>query len=85
MTANRSGDNASLTCQRCGWPESDPYEIVSRHYTSAGVIEYTRCACGLLQVRYRNAADAADSGRMMARGARPAVRRDRGAAPDTAA
>lgn len=85
MTANRSADNAAMTCGRCGWPESEPYEIVSRHYTSSGVIEYTRCACGLLQVRYRNAADTRDAGRLVARGAQPAVRRDRGVAPITAA
>lgn len=38
-------------CRRCGRPESQPFETVSRHTTSTGVIVYTRCACGLLQVR----------------------------------
>jgi hypothetical protein len=44
-------DSTSTRCRRCGWPESEPYETVSRHLTSTGMIVYTRCACGLLQVR----------------------------------
>lgn len=35
-------------CPDCGWDQRDPYEIVSRHRTSAGLIVYTRCACGRL-------------------------------------
>ena len=42
---------SSDKCRRCGWPESEPYETVSRHLTSTGMIVYTRCFCGLLQVR----------------------------------
>lgn len=38
-------------CGHCGWPEADPYEVASRHATSEGVIVYTRCVCGALQVR----------------------------------
>ncbi|HEY7486710.1 MAG TPA: hypothetical protein VH912_19775 [Streptosporangiaceae bacterium] len=44
-------DTKSRKCRRCGWPEDQPYETVSRHLTSTGVIVYTRCVCGLLQVR----------------------------------
>ncbi len=40
-----------LSCPRCAWPEAEPYEIVSRHVTSEGVISYSRCICGRLQVR----------------------------------
>lgn len=38
-------------CAYCGWPEAEPYEVVSRHDTSEGTVVYTRCACGRLQVR----------------------------------
>lgn len=38
-------------CPRCGWPESQVYEVLSRHLTSEGVVSYTRCACGGVQVR----------------------------------
>ncbi|MFI0483289.1 hypothetical protein [Actinomadura sp. 9N215] len=38
-------------CPRCGWPESQVYEVLSRHLTSEGVVTYTRCACGEVQVR----------------------------------
>ncbi|TYB37985.1 hypothetical protein [Actinomadura chibensis] len=38
-------------CPRCGWPESEVYDVLSRHLTSEGVVTYTRCACGEVQVR----------------------------------
>ncbi|MBV2365666.1 hypothetical protein ACFPZ0_14875 [Streptomonospora nanhaiensis] len=38
-------------CPDCGWPEADVYQVVSRHPTSTGMLLYTRCACGRLQVR----------------------------------
>lgn len=38
-------------CPECGWPEAETYEIVSRHWTTEGVIAYSRCPCGRLQVR----------------------------------
>ncbi|WP_344598651.1 hypothetical protein [Actinomadura vinacea] len=38
-------------CPRCGWPQSDVYEVLSRHLTSEGVVTYTRCACGAVQMR----------------------------------
>ncbi len=42
------------SCTRCGWPDDQPFEFVSQHNTSAGVIVYTRCACGLLRVFLRD-------------------------------
>jgi hypothetical protein len=39
------------TCPVCGWPDDVPYQVISRHLTSTGVVVYTRCACGALQVR----------------------------------
>lgn len=39
------------TCWNCGWPLAQPYEIVSRHLTSEGILVYTRCACGVLRAR----------------------------------
>jgi hypothetical protein len=44
-------DRTESKCPQCGWPESVPYETVSRHLTSTGMIVYTRCVCGRLQVR----------------------------------
>lgn len=38
-------------CQQCGWPDTEPYQTVSRHTTTEGLIVYTRCACGRLHVR----------------------------------
>jgi hypothetical protein len=40
-------------CPTCGWPESDVYEVLSRHFTSEGVVTYSRCVCGEIQVRLR--------------------------------
>jgi hypothetical protein len=38
------------TCPDCGWPEAEPYEVLSRHATSEGEIVWSRCACGRLRV-----------------------------------
>jgi len=38
-------------CPGCGWPLADTYEPVSRHDTSEGLVLYSRCPCGRLQVR----------------------------------
>ncbi|MFG2000720.1 hypothetical protein ACGFNU_16405 [Spirillospora sp. NPDC048911] len=40
-------------CPRCGWPEDETYEVLSRHLTSDGVVSYTRCACGEVQMRFQ--------------------------------
>ena len=37
-------------CPSCAWPESEPYEVISRHLTSDGVVTYSRCACGEVRV-----------------------------------
>ncbi|MEV5707884.1 hypothetical protein [Actinoallomurus sp. NPDC052274] len=40
-------------CPTCGWSDSDVYEVLSRHLTSEGVVTYSRCVCGEVQVRLR--------------------------------
>jgi len=47
-----SGGNPDRVCPNCGWPESVLYNVVSRHLTSTGMIVYSRCVCGALQVRH---------------------------------
>jgi hypothetical protein len=37
-------------CGECGWPVDQPAEVISRHLTSEGLVVYTRCVCGRLQV-----------------------------------
>jgi len=59
------------TCPRCGWDQRDPYEIVSRHRTSAGEVVYTRCVCGLLS-SWLQAGPAAPA-RLQVRGRCPAA------------
>jgi hypothetical protein len=44
------GMDIESRCPRCGWPDAEPYEIVSRHVTSEGLITWSRCACGRLRV-----------------------------------
>jgi hypothetical protein len=46
-----SATPAVESCLSCGWPTAEPYEIVSRHMTSEGLIMWTRCVCGRLEVR----------------------------------
>jgi transcriptional regulator NrdR family protein len=43
----------SSSCPVCAWPASDVYEVISRHLTSEGVVTYSRCACGEVQVRFQ--------------------------------
>lgn len=38
-------------CRHCGWPQSEVYEVLSRHLTSEGLVTYTRCVCGVVQMR----------------------------------
>ncbi|MGW1024581.1 hypothetical protein ACWD4J_12870 [Streptomyces sp. NPDC002577] len=63
-------------CPHCGWPETQPYEVVSRHATTQGLTVWTRCACGSLQVRVVRHPDRAGhtDARIVARG-RPAMDR----------
>lgn len=44
-------DVAAGRCGGCGHPQSDPAETVSTHATSEGLVTYTRCGCGALQIR----------------------------------
>ena len=37
------------TCIDCGWPNTDG-QVVSRHRTSQGVVVWSRCVCGALQI-----------------------------------
>lgn len=37
-------------CVECGWPVDQPAEVISRHLTTEGLVVYTRCVCGRLQV-----------------------------------
>ncbi|MEV0220560.1 hypothetical protein [Streptomyces sp. NPDC050704] len=48
-THSRLGRDA---CPHCGWPDrAEPFQVVSRHTTSAGHTVWTRCGCGSVQVR----------------------------------
>ena len=38
-------------CPHCGWPDDQPFQIVSRHRTATGETVWTRCSCGSLQMR----------------------------------
>lgn len=44
------GQVDETACVDCGWPDTDA-AVVSRHRTSEGVVVWTRCICGALQVR----------------------------------
>lgn len=39
------------SCPHCGWPDAEPFQVVSRHPTPTGQTVWTRCSCGSLQVR----------------------------------
>ncbi|BAW05371.1 hypothetical protein [Nocardia seriolae] len=43
-------------CGRCGWPIDQPFQVLSRHRTSEGIVSYTRCACGALRMQLSPAA-----------------------------
>ncbi|WP_291419357.1 hypothetical protein [Actinophytocola sp.] len=38
-------------CPHCGWPDAEPFQIVSRQHTTEGQTVWSRCTCGSLQVR----------------------------------
>ncbi|MER5177449.1 hypothetical protein ABT009_03570 [Streptomyces sp. NPDC002896] len=63
-------------CPHCGWPDAQPYEVLSRHATAQGQTVWTRCACGSLQVRVVRHSDRAEDTdvRIVSRG-RPAMDR----------
>lgn len=37
-------------CPYCGWPDTQPFRVLSRHYTPEGLTVWIRCACGSVQV-----------------------------------
>ena len=49
----RIGGTLVSECPTCGWPDSDVHEVLSRHFTSEGVVTYSRCVCGEVRVRLR--------------------------------
>ncbi|HEY7598072.1 MAG TPA: hypothetical protein VH969_33360 [Actinophytocola sp.] len=55
-------------CPHCGWPDAQPFQVVSRHRTTEGQTVWSRCSCGSLQVRVVDGACT----RVVARG-RPAA------------
>lgn len=40
---------STFRCPECGWDTRQPFEVVSRHLTSEGLLVWTRCACGTLR------------------------------------
>lgn len=38
-------------CSNCGWPTNQPFQVLSRHRTSEGIVVYTRCACGVVRMQ----------------------------------
>lgn len=51
---------ATSTCPHCGRDESIEREVLSRHTTSEGIVSWTRCACGAVQLRLRRHGTASD-------------------------
>lgn len=52
-----SAEGTAVTrCPYCGRPDTDLFRVLSRHDTAAGQTVWTRCACGSLQWRVRDAA-----------------------------
>jgi len=43
-------------CPHCGWPDDEPFEVVSKLVTIGALTVWTRCCCGSLQVRVGGAA-----------------------------
>lgn len=39
------------SCPHCGWPDAQPFQVLSRHRTSRGLTVWARCSCGSLQMR----------------------------------
>ncbi|GGX86104.1 hypothetical protein [Streptomyces fructofermentans] len=52
MSSTVHGGPGPDACPYCGWPDrAEPFEVVSRHGTAAGLTVWVRCGCGSLQVR----------------------------------
>ncbi|MGA8114893.1 MAG: hypothetical protein WCA46_14605 [Actinocatenispora sp.] len=41
----------TMSCPHCGWPDNQPYQVLSRHGTLGGPVVWTRCYCGSSQMR----------------------------------
>lgn len=46
QSGTAAAESEGAQCPRCGWPVDRPFQILSRHVTSEGLVTYTRCACG---------------------------------------
>lgn len=55
FAAHQAGSAAITRCPYCGYPDAEPFRVLSRHRTSAGQTVWTRCRCGSLQTRVRDA------------------------------
>jgi hypothetical protein len=51
-----AGSATITACPYCGHPDAEPFQVLSRHRTTAGLTVWTRCRCGSLQIRVRDAA-----------------------------
>ncbi|WP_049573091.1 hypothetical protein [Nocardiopsis sp. SBT366] len=38
-------------CPHCGWPDEQPFAVLSQHRTGTGLTVWSRCVCGSTQVR----------------------------------
>lgn len=56
LAAEEASGAAITLCPYCGRPDAGPFQVLSRHRTSIGETVWTRCACGSLQIRVRDAA-----------------------------
>lgn len=54
--ADGAGRTAATRCPHCGHPDAEAFQVLSRHETATGQAVWTRCACGSLQWRVRDAA-----------------------------
>ena len=54
--APEAASAATTLCPYCGRPDAEPFQVLSRHRTSAGQTVWARCQCGSLQTRERDAA-----------------------------
>ncbi|OZM77759.1 hypothetical protein CFP66_33880 [Pseudonocardia sp. MH-G8] len=51
----RRVDATPRNCPGCGWLVTEPYQVLSRHATSEGVLVWSRCPCGRLQAHRADA------------------------------
>ena len=46
----------TTVCPHCGWPDEQPFLVMSKHVTGHGLTVWVRCACGSVQMREIGAA-----------------------------